>query len=88
MSIIRLTTCSNIIEANFIKNNLENEGIDCFLTNEIFSTLLPAYNGILSAGIQIMVEKKDFEKALKLISQPATESAIQCPVCKSTNISF
>ena len=44
--------------------------------------------GILGAEIQIMVEKKDFENALKLISQPATESAIQCPVCKSTNISF
>ena len=88
MSIIRLTTCSNIIEANFIKNNLENEEIECFLTNEISSTLIPAYNGMLGAGIQIMIEEKDFEKAIQLISQPETEKAILCPNCNSTNITF
>jgi len=88
MSIIRFTTCSSIIEANFIKNNLENEEIECFLTNEISSTLMPAYNGMLGAGIQIMIEEKDFEKAIQLIPKPESEKAIQCPNCNSTNITF
>lgn len=88
MSIIRLTTCNSIIEANFIKNNLENEEIDCFLTNEISSTLIPAFNGMLGAGIQIMIEDKDFEKALKLIPHSTSEVLLQCPNCESTNISF
>ncbi|MEI8085314.1 MAG: DUF2007 domain-containing protein [Paludibacter sp.] len=88
MSIIRLTTCNNIVEANFIKNNLENEEIECFLTNEISSTLIPAYNGMLGAGIQIMIEEKDFETASKLISHSESEKTIQCPNCNSTNITF
>ncbi|MEI7503448.1 MAG: DUF2007 domain-containing protein [Paludibacter sp.] len=88
MSIIRLVTCNNIVDANFIKNNLENEEIECFLTNEISSTLIPAYNGMLGAGIQIMIDEKDLEKAIQLIPQPETEKAIQCPNCDSTNITY
>jgi len=88
MNIIRLTTCNSIIEANFIKNKLENEEIDCFLTNEISATLIPAYNGMLGAGIQVMIDEKDFENAEKIISQPALEKSLKCPNCESTNISF
>jgi len=88
MKFIRICTCSNNIEANFIKNTLENEGIECFLTNEISSTLIPAYNGILGAGIQIMAEKKDVEKALRLIEQPISEASQKCPYCNSTDITY
>jgi hypothetical protein len=88
MAIIRLTTCDNVIEANFIKNNLENENIECFLTNEISSTLLPGYSGMLNAGVQIMIDEKDFEKASLLITGSDFEKQIMCPGCNSTNVSF
>lgn len=88
MAIIRLTTCENVIEANFIKNKLENENIECFLTNEITTTLIPAYNGILGAGIQIMIDEKDIEKALKLINKSNAEIPILCPNCNSLNITY
>lgn len=88
MAIIRLTTCDNLIEANFIKNNLENENIECFLTNEISSTLLPGYNGMLNAGVQIMIDEKDFDKASILIPQADSEKQIICPGCNSTNVSY
>ena len=88
MTIVRLTTCDNSIDANFIKNNLENEGIECFLTNEISSTLVPVYNGMMNAGIQIMINEDDLEKASKLIEQPAIENPIVCPNCNSQNIKF
>jgi hypothetical protein len=88
MNVIRLTTCDNVIDANFLKNNLENEGVECFLTNELSSTLLPGYNNMLNAGIQVMIDEKDFEKASLLIAQPTDESQLKCPSCDSTNISF
>jgi len=88
MAIINLITCDNVIEATFIKNNLENEGIQCFLTNEISSTLLPGYNRMFNAGIQIMINENDFEKAFELVPGSEIEKKIICPACNSTNISF
>lgn len=88
MSIIRLTTCYNITEASMLKHLLENEGIECFLTNENFTSLMPGYNGILGAGIQIMIEDKDSEKATKLLNIQLNTEIIKCPECNSENISF
>ena len=88
MSIIRLTTCNNIIEANMVKHMLENKEIECFLTNNNFTTLMPGFNGILGAGIQIMIEEKDLEKANALLSIEANPEIIKCPNCNSENISF
>jgi len=88
MPIIRLTTCDSVIEATFLKNNLENEGIECFLTNEIFSTLVPVYNGMMNAGIQVMINEEDLQKASKLIEQPYDEKPLVCTNCNSSNIKF
>jgi hypothetical protein len=88
MAIIRLTTCDNLIEAYFIKNNLENEDIECFLTNEISSTLLPIYSRLLNAGVQVMINEKDLETALKLIEKPDLDKPVLCPDCSSANIKF
>lgn len=86
MSIVCLTTCNSVIEATFIKNNLENEGIESFLTNEISSNLLPGYNGIMNGGVQVMVDLNDLEKAQKLISLSNESTELVCPVCSSNNI--
>jgi hypothetical protein len=88
MAIIRLTTCNNVIDANFIKNKLENENIDCFLTNEISTTLLPGFVGMMNAGIQIMINEEDFEIAYPFIDKPESEKSILCPHCNSSNISY
>ncbi len=88
MSIISLTTCGNIIEANMAKNILENEGIECFLTNENFTTLMPHYNNMLGAGIQIMIDEKDYEKANLLIANQSDLKNPRCPICNSNDVSF
>ena len=88
MAIVRLTTCDSIIEANFLKDMLDNENIECFLTNENFTTLAPFYNGIMGAGIQIMIDEKDFAISSKLINKPNSVDQLICPNCNSTNISF
>lgn len=67
---------------------LDNENIECFLTNENFTTLVPFYNGMLGAGIQIMIDEKDYDASYKLINKPNSVDQLICPNCKSTNISF
>ncbi len=88
MSVIRLTTCNDIIEANLKKGMLENNGIRCFLTNENFSNLMPHYNGIMGSGVQIMINDTDLEEAQQLISMQAKANDIVCPHCGSLNVKF
>ena len=85
MKTISLRTCNTSQEAALIKGNLENEGIPCFLTNENITTLVPHYNGIMGAGIQIMIFDKDLEKAITIVN-PSISGALTCPYCDSENI--
>lgn len=85
MPIVKLTTCHNSFEANMIKDLLENEGIECFLTNEHMTNLKPGHNRMLGAGIQIMINASDGKSAVELISQQGAEK-IACPNCSSENI--
>jgi DNA-directed RNA polymerase subunit RPC12/RpoP len=85
---IILTTCSNTTEAYLIKGTLENNGINCFLTNENFSNLMPHYFNIMGAGIQVMIDESDLEKAQELISSPSKADEILCPNCNSSNVTF
>ncbi len=58
MRFINLCTVDNSYEANFIKEDLEDNGIPCILTNENITTLMPHMNGILGSGVQVLVDKK------------------------------
>jgi hypothetical protein len=88
MGIITLTTCNSSIEANLIKNQLENEGIKCFLTNENFSSLMPNYAGILGSGVQVMIDENDRSKAFKIIEEQDKAIELKCPNCNSEKIAF
>jgi len=88
MEVLRLTTCNSIIEATMIKNLLENEGIECFLTNENFTTLMPGFNGVMGSGIQIMVNNTDLDKANKIINLDQASEILKCPNCQSENITY
>lgn len=66
---IRLTTCNNSVEAYTLKNLLENEGIESYLTNENFTNLLPGYTGMLGSGIQIMVREEDAARAQAVLAE-------------------
>jgi hypothetical protein len=83
-----LTTCNNAIEANLIKGMLENNGIKCFLTNENFSSLMPHYNGMMGAGVQIVVDKNNLDQAKGLLSSQPKESDLACPNCGSSDVRF
>jgi ssDNA-binding Zn-finger/Zn-ribbon topoisomerase 1 len=86
---IRLLTCDNLPEAYSIKNRLNNEGIDCFLTNENFTSLMPNYFNILGSGIQIVVIESDYEKSRELVKDKIDPEIVEiCPFCGSDRISL
>ncbi|OFY11149.1 MAG: hypothetical protein A2W93_09010 [Bacteroidetes bacterium GWF2_43_63] len=88
MSVIRIKTCSDSFEANIMLGKMKQAGIECFLTNENFSTLMPRYTGVMDSGVHIMIDEKDTEVALEILNEPIAEKAEVCPHCKSTNVAF
>lgn len=69
---ICLTTCNNSVDAYTLKNLLENEGIESYLTNENFTNLMPGYTGMLGGGIQIMIREEDIKKAQEVLERQKT----------------
>lgn len=86
METTTLITCNNSVEANLIKGMLENNGIESFLTNENFTNLMPHLNGVLGAGVQVMVDKKDLRMAQELLEAQRNTDETICPDCGSNNI--
>jgi len=84
----RLITIDSLTEAHILKGRLLNEGIDCFLTNENFTNLMPLYNNMLGSGIQIFVNEEDFEKARVLLKDRIEPDNLNlvCHNCGSKNI--
>lgn len=82
----RLTIIDNTIEAHMFKNYLENEGIECFLTNETFNTLMPGFYNMMGSGVQVFVQEEDYDKAKKLMEQYYKKETLECPYCHSKNV--
>lgn len=85
---VRLWTSNSLTEAHLIKARLTEAGIDCFLTNEHFTSLLPSHNGILGSGIQIIINEKDHEASSLVIEDILKPEKVDkvCPNCGSKNI--
>ena len=88
MKTVRLFTCENITEAYLIKGRLLNEGIDCFLTNQNFTNLVPLYNNMMGSGIQIIIFEDDYSKAREIIADKIDpdNTELICLNCGSSNI--
>ena len=85
---IRLLSCDNITEAYFIKNRLNNEGIDCFLANQYFTNLMPNYYHLFGSGVQVVVMECDYERSRELVKDKFEPENVEkvCPYCGSTEI--
>lgn len=88
MRYINVCTVDNSFDAKFIKDYLANEGIECIVTNENFTTMMPHLNGMLGAGIQVLVDKDDFERASEILNKRNSRDIEVCPNCGSSNISY
>jgi hypothetical protein len=88
MNIVRLISCDTAVEAYLIKGKLNNEGIECFITNENSSTLMPYYNHMLGFSVQVMIDEADLERARELVKDKLEpdNKAIICPYYGSDKI--
>jgi len=83
-------TIDSLAEAHIIKGRLLNEGIDCFLTNENITNLMPHYNNMLGSGVQIIINEQDIDKAREILKDKIEPNNLElaCPNCGSTHIGF
>lgn len=86
MKTVTLTTCENAAQAHILQGALENEGIESILHNEIMSSMLPNYYGIMGMGVQVLVLEKDYEQALKILEAGRPVNGTLCPYCGSSQI--
>lgn len=88
MKTTTLLTCDNLAEAHMIKGRLNNVGIECFLTNQNFTNLMPLYNNMMGSGVQIMIFENDLIIARQLLKDKLEpdNTEILCPYCGSDSI--
>jgi len=86
MSVIRIKTCNDQFEARILKARFNQVGIECFLTNELFTEMMPHYGRMMDSGVQVMIDEKDKAAALEILNEQETETIIKCPHCKSPNV--
>ena len=65
--IILYRTFDSSVEANIVKDVLETNGVPCFLSNEIFSSVLPLTNSAVGA-IRLNIFAEDVAKADTILS--------------------
>jgi DNA-directed RNA polymerase subunit RPC12/RpoP len=80
---------NNYIEANIMRGRLEEEGINCWLKDEVIVTVDPILTNAVG-GIKLMVPEVQAERAFDLLKQyrSETEARIKCPRCGSSNIEY
>ena len=84
----RLLTCDNSIEAHLIQSKLDSEGIESFLTNENFASLMPMFNNMMGSGIQVMVDEVNYDRAFEIVKDKISPDNVRlvCPNCGSTDV--
>ena len=65
--IVLYRTFDSPVEANIVKDVLETNGVPCFLSNEIFSSVFPLTNSEVGA-IRLNVFAEDVEKSDTILS--------------------
>ena len=75
------------MDAHLLMNQLENEGIECWLKDENTVTIDPLLTNAVG-GIKLMVRKDDYPKAVELFQkiEHDRKQQIGCPKCKGHNI--
>jgi hypothetical protein len=69
MDYVKLCTVDNSYEANFIKEDLAEEGIPCMINHENITQLLPSVSFIPGSGIQILVATDDLQRAKEVLNR-------------------
>ncbi|NMM47663.1 putative signal transducing protein [Marinigracilibium pacificum] len=92
MELVLLTTFDNAVDAHILKSRLESEGVECYLYDENIVGMNPLFSHSVG-GIKLMINKKDAENALKILSEienspikDDNDQRVKCPNCGSEDI--
>jgi hypothetical protein len=56
-------------QAQMVKNLLENEGINCYITNEIIGTIAPWYITPGAGSVSVVVSSFDYQRAKAIVDE-------------------
>lgn len=86
---VKLISCKDAIDANYVKGLLEDEGISCMMSNENMSSLYPGQM-ITFAEVDVLVFEDTLQAARAVLKENhlLEEHLNACPACGSTNIRF
>lgn len=56
-------------EAEMVKNILENEGIEAFITNEIIGSIAPFFTNQGKGSVKVVVSNLNYNKARLIVSE-------------------
>ena len=85
----------NPIEANIVKSKLDDNEVQCFLSDENSVTMNPLYNQALG-GVKLHIFKRDLELARSILGaddalkagHEEIEGAEICPNCGSNHVAY
>jgi hypothetical protein len=88
MKFVRIATVDNSYEAEFLKEDLEEAGVFCMLTNVHLTNLYPGLGNFYhGSGIGVMVSQQDQVKAEEIARRRnAVKGIIRCPSCGSAKV--
>lgn len=89
MNFVVIQVFNNYIEANIMMGRLQEEGIKCWLKDEITVTVDPILTNAIG-GIKLMVPDSQAERAFALLKEYRSEieAVIRCSRCGSGNVEF
>jgi DNA-directed RNA polymerase subunit RPC12/RpoP len=89
MNFVIIQVFNNYIDANIMMGRLEEEGIKCWLKDEITVTVDPILTNAIG-GIKLMVPDSQAERAFALLKEYRNEieAVIKCPRCGSANVEY
>src|SRR5262245_36510534 len=90
---MRVYVANNLVEAELVRDRLNEEGIDVEIKNEIIAGVVPAFPYLLDPLPEIWVhDARDWEHARQLVhdyearrTQPDDAAEISCPKCAESN---
>ena len=89
MNFVVIQIFNNYIDANIMMGRLQEEGINCWLKDEITVTVDPILTNAIG-GIKLMVPDSQVERAFSLLKEYRSEiqAKIKCPRCGSANVEY
>lgn len=89
MALVTVRTFYNSFKANIILTKLENEGIACYLKDDVTVMMDPIISNAIG-GIKLQVKEEEAEAALALLHQFDEDymQSVKCPKCGNPTITL